>query len=32
MSDIGELVRNLSLYSAGIALLWLAFMLMVQAL
>ena len=30
MSDIGEFVRNLSLYSAGIALLCLAFMLMVQ--
>ncbi len=31
MSDIGEFVRNLSLYSAGITLLCLVFMLMVEA-
>ena len=31
MSDLQEIVRNLSLYSAGIGALCLAYMLMVQA-
>ncbi|EWY39916.1 hypothetical protein N825_04865 [Skermanella stibiiresistens SB22] len=31
MTDIGEMVRDLSLYSAGMGLLCLAFLLVVQA-
>jgi hypothetical protein len=31
MSDLQEIARNLSLYSAGIGALCLAYMLMVQA-